>query len=91
MSSRLYAAIDSRLFLTFVIACLVFRASPSYAVDLTGSDEDTTEKKDIYDRISTLVDSLNAWSIEPVETDTQDCSKVYTLDSLDLMELFPGL
>ncbi len=90
MSSRLYAAIDSRLFLTFVIACIVFRVSPSYAVDLTGSDEDTTERKDIYDRISTLVDSLRAWSIEPVETDTQDCSRVYTLDSLDLVELFPG-
>ena len=87
MSSRLYGAIDNRWCLVLVIPCLIFGVSLSHAVDLTSSDEDTANTTDIYDRISTLIDSLRVWSERPVSIeDTAFTGK----DTFDFSELFPG-
>lgn len=73
--------------MTIVLACFIFCTSASFAQDLSKSDENTTENKDIYDRISTLIDSLRVWS----ERSAIDRDNVIAdQDTMDLVELFPG-
>lgn len=82
----MYAATDNRLRLSLIIITLVLCSSLVFAVDLS-SDDSSTENKDIYDRISTLVDSLQAWS-ECSVTDKDD-DNFASEDTLNLKELFP--
>jgi len=86
-SLKLYVAIDNRWCLALVIVCLVFGASLSYAVNLTNSYEDTANTTDIYDRISTLVDSLKVWSVRSVPE--KDDDNFTSEDMLNLTQLFP--
>ncbi|MDP8238177.1 MAG: hypothetical protein P9X24_03720 [Candidatus Hatepunaea meridiana] len=83
----MYGATKNCLCVTIVLACFVLCTSASFAQDITKSGENTSENKDIYDRISTLVDSLRVWSEEPV---TDRNNRTAGEDTLDLVELFPN-